>query len=87
MAKTIMSHSELVDGVFPRDYPITYGHLINSFCFDLEPSILLIKYSTETSKRFCQFCFEHLAVGEQNKYEFYTSWHPTCKTECIYMNC
>ena len=44
-------YSGPVDGVCPQDYPITYEHLINSFCFDLEASTLFIYYSQETTKK------------------------------------
>ena len=73
-AEPIVFHSGPVDGVRPQGYPITYGHLINSICFDLEASTLFIYYSQETTKKFCQFCFEKLPIIEQNKYEFRTSW-------------
>ena len=83
----IVFHSGPVDGVCPQDYTITYGHLINSFCFDLEASTLLIYYSQETAKKCCQFCFEKLPIIEQNKYEFCTSWNSVCKIQCVKMNC
>ena len=86
-AEPIVFHSGPVDGVCPQDYPITYGHLINSFCFDLEESTLFIYYSQQTTKKFCQFCFEKLPIPEQNEYEFCTSWHSVCKIQCVNMNC
>ena len=65
-AEPIMFHSGPADGECPQDYPITYGHLINSFCFDLQASTLFIYYSQETTKKFSQFCFEKLPIMEQN---------------------
>ena len=65
-AEPIVLHSGPVDGVCPQDYPITYGHLINSFCFGLEASTLFIYYNQET-KKFCKFFFEKLPIIEQNK--------------------
>ena len=50
-AESIVFHSGSVDGVCTQDYPITYGHLISSFCFDLEVSTLFIYYSQETTKK------------------------------------
>ena len=87
VTEPIILNSGPMDGLCPQDYPNTYGHLINSFCFDLEASTLFIYYSQETTKRFCQFCFEKLPIGEQNKYEFCTSWHSICKIQCVNMNC
>ena len=55
-AEPIVFHSGPVDGVCPQDYLITYGHLINSFCFDLEASTLFIYYNTqEATKKLCHF--------------------------------
>ena len=85
-AEPIVFHSGPVNGVYPQDYPTTYGHLINSFCFDLEASTLFIYYSQETTKK-CQFCFEKLPIIEQNKYEFCTSWHSVCKIQYVNINC
>ena len=66
-AEPIVFQSGPVDDVCPQDYPITYGHLINSFCFDPETSTLFIYYSEETTKKFCQFCFEKRPIVEKNK--------------------
>ena len=79
--------TQSVEGVCPQYYPITNGHLINSFSFDLEVSTLFIYYSQETTKNFCQFCFGKLPIVEQNKYEFCTSWDLICRIQCINMNC
>ena len=85
-AEPIVFHSGSVDGVCLQDYPIAYGHLINSFCCDLEAATLFIYYSQETTKKFCQFCFEKLLIVEKNRYKFCTSWHSVCKIQCVNMN-
>ena len=56
----IVNHLEPVDGVCPQDYPIAYAQLLQSYCFELEPSTLFLYYNHQTTKRYCQFCFEKL---------------------------
>ena len=79
----IINHLGAVDGVCPEDYPIAYAHLLLSCCF--EPSTLFPYYNCQTTKRYCQFCFEKLDRDIQNNCAFFTSWHSICKLECIYM--
>ena len=56
-AEPIILYSGTVDGVCPQDYPITYGHLINSFCFDLEASTLFIYYSQQKTTKILPIFF------------------------------
>ena len=86
-AEPIINHLRPVDGVCPQDYPIAYAHLLHSCCFELEPSNSFLYYNRQTTKRYCQFCFEKLDQDIQDDCEFFTSWHSICKLECIYMNC
>ena len=86
-AEPIINHFGPVDGVCPQDYPIAYAHLLLSCCFELEPSTLFLYYNHQTTKLYCQFCFEKLNQDIQNNCEFFTSWHSICELECIYMNC
>ena len=60
LAEPIINHLGPVDGVFSQDYPIAYAHLLLSCCFELEPSTLFLYYNRETTKIYCQFCFEKL---------------------------
>ena len=83
----IINHLEPVDGVCPQEYPIAYAHLLLSYCFELELSTLFLYYNRQTTKIYCQFCFEKLDQDIQNYRDFFTSWHPICKLECIYVNC
>ena len=85
-AEPIINHLGPVDGVCPQDYPIAYAHLLLSCCFELEPSTSFLYYIRQTTKRYCQFCFEKLNQDIQNNCEFFTSWYSICKLECIYMN-
>ena len=57
-AESIVIHLRPVDGVCPQEYPINYTHLLNSYCFDLEPSTLFLYCNHETQKRYSKFCFE-----------------------------
>ena len=75
-----------VDGVYPQEYPIAYAHLLQSYCFVLEPSTLFLYYNHQTTKRYCQFCFDKLDQETQNNCDFFTSWHSICKLECIHIN-
>ena len=86
-SEPIVNHLGPVDGVCPQGYPIAYAHLLQSYCFELEPSTLFLYYNHQTTKRYCQFCSEKLDQDNQNNCEFFTSWHSICKLECIYMNC
>ena len=63
----IVNHLGPVDGVCPQEYPIAYAHLLQSYCFELEPSTLFLYYNHQTTKRYCQFCFEK--SGEITKRE------------------
>ena len=83
----IVKHLGPVDGVCLQEYPVAYAHLLQSYCFELEPSTLFLYYNNQTIKRYCQFCFEKLDQETQNNCEFFTSWHSICKLECIYINC
>ena len=83
----IVNHLGAVDGVCPQEYPIAYAQLLQSYCFELEPSTLFSYYNHQTTERYCQFCFEKLDQETQNNCEFFTSWHSICKLECIYINC
>ena len=86
LAEPIVIHLGPVDSICPQEYPKTYAHLINIYCFDLKPSKLFLYYNYETQKRrYCQFCFEKLDQEIQNKCEFFTSWHSAFKLECIYI--
>ena len=77
----IVKHLRPVDGVCPQAYPIAYAHLLQSYCSEF------LNYNHQTTKRYCQFCFEKLDQETQNNCEFFTSWHSICKLECIYINC
>ena len=56
----IVNHLGPVDGVCLQYYPVAYAHLSLSCCFKLEPSTLFLYYNRQTTKRYCQFCFEKL---------------------------
>ena len=47
-AEPTVIHLGPVDGVCSQKYPINYAHLLNSSCFDLEPSSLFLYYNHET---------------------------------------
>ena len=83
----IVNHLGPVGGVCPQEYPIAYANLLQIYCFELEPSALFLYYNHQTTKRYCQFCFEKLDQETQNICDFFTSWHSICKLECIYINC
>ena len=83
----IFNHLGSVDGVCPQEYPIAYAHLLQSYCFELEPLTLFLYYNHQTTKRCGQFCFEKLEQKTQNNCEFFTSLHSICKLEYIYINC
>ena len=85
-AEPIVKHLGPVDGVCPNEYPISYAHLLLSYCFELESSTLFLYYNCQSTKRYCEFCFEKLDQDIQNNCEFFTSWNSICKLECIYMN-
>ena len=87
LTEPIVNRLGPVDGVCPQEYPTAYAHLLQSYCFELEPSTLFLYYNDQTTKRYCQFCFEKLDQETQNNCEFFTSWHYICKLECIYINC
>ena len=78
LAEPIVIHLGPVGSVCAQEYPITYAHLLNSYCFYLEPLALFLYYNHETQKRYCQFSFEKLDQ-ETQKCEIFTSWHPICK--------
>ena len=59
-AEPIVIHLGAVVDVCPQEYPIAYGHLLNSYRFNLESSTLFLCYKRETTKRYCQFFFEKL---------------------------
>ena len=68
--KPIINHLGPVDSVCPQDYPIAYAHLLLSSCFELEPSTLFLYYNRQTTKKYCQFCFEELDLDIQNNCGF-----------------
>ena len=62
----IVNHLGPVDVVCPQEYPIAYAHLLQSYCFELEPSTLSLYYNHQTTKRYCQFRFEKIEQETQN---------------------
>ena len=83
----IVNHLGPVDGVCPQEYLIAYVHLLQSYCFELEPSTLFLYYNHQTTKIYYQFCFEKLDQETQNNCEVFTLWHCICLLECIFVNC
>ena len=65
-AEPIINDLGPVDDVCPQEYPIAYAHLLLSYCFELEPSILFLYYNRQTTKRYCQVRFEKLDQDIQN---------------------
>lgn len=64
-----------IDGLLPNNHPIFYGHLINNYCFEMEPTIMFIYFNNKTKKRFCPFCFETFSQQEREELD----WHSMAK--------
>ena len=46
----IVNHLGPVDGVCPQEYPIAYAHLLQIYCFELEPSTFIYIIITKPQK-------------------------------------